>query len=72
MHFDNYYVGKIPIPLALPEEQQPIIKLVDQILVAKAADPDADTTAQENKIDKLVYELYNLTEDEIAIVEGSV
>ena len=72
MHFDNYYVGKIPIPLALPEEQQPIIELVDQILAAKAADPDADTTAQENEIDKLVYELYNLTEEEIAIVEGSL
>jgi len=26
----------------------------------------------ENEIDKLVYELYNLTEDEIAIVEGAL
>ena len=36
------------------------------------ANPDADTSSLENEIDKLVYELYNLTEDEIAIVEGSV
>ncbi|MYA98156.1 class I SAM-dependent DNA methyltransferase, partial [Candidatus Poribacteria bacterium] len=44
---------------------------VDKILDAKHTDPDADTSAFEDEIDKLVYELYNLTEDEIAIVEGS-
>jgi hypothetical protein len=29
-----------------------------------------DTTALEREIDRLVYELYGLTEEEIAIVEG--
>ena len=43
---------------------------VDEIIAAKAADPDADTSNLENEIDKLVYELYNLTLEEIAIVEG--
>ena len=43
---------------------------VDAILAAKAVAPNADTTNLENEIDKLVYELYNLTEDEIAIMEG--
>ncbi|MDE0314628.1 MAG: N-6 DNA methylase, partial [Candidatus Poribacteria bacterium] len=27
MDFDNYYVGKIPIPIITPEEQQPIVDL---------------------------------------------
>ena len=45
---------------------------VDKIIAAKHADQNADTSNLENEIDKLVYELYNLTEDEIAIVEGSV
>ena len=45
---------------------------VDEILAAKAADPDADTSNLENEIDKLVYDLYDLTDDEIAIVEGRV
>ena len=45
---------------------------VDEILAAKAADPNADTSNLENEIDKLVYGLYDLTDDEIAIVEGSV
>ena len=72
MDFDNYYVGKIPVPRITPDQQLPIIELANQILTTKRADPDADTFALEDEIDKLVYELYNLTEDEIAIVEGSV
>jgi adenine-specific DNA-methyltransferase len=44
---------------------------VDRILTAKQADPDADTIALEEEIDRLVYELYGLTEAEIAIVENS-
>jgi len=53
-------------------EQQPFIKLVDQILTAKKANPRIDTTALEKQIDQLVYKLYDLTEDKIAIIEGSV
>ena len=45
---------------------------VDKILDAKHIDPEADTSSLENEIDILVYELYNLTEDEIVIVEGSI
>ncbi|MDE0638824.1 MAG: hypothetical protein OXI43_23535 [Candidatus Poribacteria bacterium] len=57
----------------MPEKQAPpITERVDQILNAKRADPDADTSSLKNEIDKRVYELYNLTEDEIAIAEGSV
>ena len=44
---------------------------VDKILDAKHIDHEADTSALEDEIDKLVYELYNLTEDEITIVEGT-
>jgi hypothetical protein len=34
-------------------------------------DPKADTFALEKQIDEMVYALYNLTPDEIAIVEGT-
>ena len=64
--FEKLPVIKIPI-----SEQQPFITLVDQILAAKAADLNADTSNLENEIDRLVYELYNLTLEEIAIVEGN-
>jgi len=55
------------------DKQLPFINLVDQILAAKRADPaggQADTSALEGEIDQLVYQLYGLSEDEIAIVEG--
>ena len=45
---------------------------IDKIIAAKHADQNTDTSNLEDEIDKLVYELYNLTEDEIAIVERSV
>ena len=47
-----------------------IEKLVNLVLSAKKADPAADTSALEEEIDRLVYELYGLTEEEIKIVEG--
>lgn len=61
---------QLPIPTATPAQQQPIIALVDKILAAKKANPQADTSAWEREIDKSVYELYGLTEDEVKVVEG--
>lgn len=52
--------------------QTRISKRVKQIIVAKKTNPQADTTALEAEIDQLVYALYGLTEEEIAIVEESV
>ena len=47
-----------------------IISLVKQILDSKAKDPTKDTKELESRIDSLVYKLYNLTNDEIKIIEG--
>ena len=75
MQGTNYQIDKQPL-LALPLISAPLAvqasieTLVDQILSAKAAVPDADTTDLEKEIDKRVYALYNLIPEEIAIVEG--
>ncbi len=66
----NQYVERLPIPKIPHTEQAPIITLVEKILTAKSADPHADTSAWESEIDRLVYQLYGLTAEEIAIVEG--
>ena len=71
MDLDNYYIGKIPVPFVPPERQTPIIELAEQILRDKAVDAKANAEALEEEIDRLVYTLYGLTEDEIAVVEGS-
>ncbi|ECR1444238.1 class I SAM-dependent DNA methyltransferase [Campylobacter coli] len=47
-----------------------LINLVDEILKAKEQDKNANTQELENKINSLVYKLYNLTEEEIKIIEG--
>ncbi|HRT81499.1 MAG TPA: DUF3644 domain-containing protein [Bacteroidales bacterium] len=53
---------------------QPIISqfelLVDKILAAKKGNPQADTSTWEREIDRLVYKIYDLTEEEIRIIEN--
>jgi hypothetical protein len=61
------YVEQLPIFLASETQQTPIIERVQKIL----AYPDSSVVPQlEAEIDRLVYELYGLTEEEIALVEG--
>ena len=66
----NNYVKDFPIPVVVHEQQTGIIEIVNQILAAKASDSDADTADLEKEIDQMVYALYDLTPEEIAIVEG--
>ena len=68
-------IEPILVPPIIEENQGIVAEIenkVDDILAVKSADPEADTTELENEIDSLVYGLYGLTDDEIAIVEGSV
>ena len=61
------YMENIPIPPATAAQQAPIIERVQKILAA----PDSPDVPQlEAEIDHLVYALYGLNEDEIAVVEG--
>ncbi len=65
------YVENIPVPKISAVKQRPFVRLVDEILAAKDADPKADTGALEQEIDRLVYDLYGLTEEEITAIEGA-
>ena len=42
----------------------------NKVLEAKKQDKDADTGQWEMKIDELVYRLYDLTEEEVSVIEG--
>ena len=70
LQWEIAYVSDLPIPLITKDDQQPFVDLVDSIIQVKDINPSADTTQQEAEIDHLVYELYGLTEEEIAVVEG--
>ncbi|EAJ8503083.1 class I SAM-dependent DNA methyltransferase [Campylobacter coli] len=64
---------KLPIPKINSKNQKladELINLVDKILKAKEQDKNANTQELENKINSIVYKLYNLTEEEIKIIEG--
>lgn len=63
---------KLAIPKLSREKQLPIIELVNQIIDIKNENANTDTKELENEIDQLVYQLYELTEEEIKIVEESV
>ncbi|MCC7224558.1 MAG: hypothetical protein IT273_12595, partial [Chitinophagales bacterium] len=63
------FFENIPVPPLSATEQQPFIDLVNQILLKK--ENGEDTTALEAQIDQLVYQLYGLTAEEIAIVENN-
>ena len=66
------YVENIPIPQIAEEQQRSFVQLVDEILEAKAADLNADASELERNIDRLVYDLYGLTEEEDTGVERSL
>ncbi|ECH5301816.1 class I SAM-dependent DNA methyltransferase [Campylobacter coli] len=78
MQGNNYQIDKEPllnIPIVtINSKNQKIadelINLVDEILKAKEQNKNANTQELENKINSLVYKLYNLTEDEIKIIEN--
>ncbi|EPD9948084.1 class I SAM-dependent DNA methyltransferase [Campylobacter coli] len=67
------YIEKLPIPKINSKNQKladELISLVDEILKAKEQDKNANTQELENKINSIVYKFYNLTEEEIKIIEG--
>ncbi len=74
--YEARFIRQLPIRLlnlsdaAERAQHDAIVKLVKRILSAKAADPAAHTAALAREIDGIVYELYGLTEEEIAIAEG--
>jgi len=70
-------LSEIPIKKISESEQKPFINLVDQILEITSArdynpkNPPVKQKGLEKQIDELVYKLYDLTEEEIEIVENS-
>ena len=64
--FDN-----IPIPIANDIQKEEITDIVTEILETKKTNPESDITALEDKINKMVYQLFDLTHEEIEIIENS-
>ncbi|GAA8760423.1 class I SAM-dependent DNA methyltransferase [Helicobacter pylori] len=70
--YKKAFIERLPIPKITPQNQELARKITDcakAILQAKEKDPKANTQELEKEIDALVYQLYNLTDEEIKIIE---
>ncbi|GAA8657633.1 class I SAM-dependent DNA methyltransferase [Helicobacter pylori] len=70
--YKKAFIERLPIPKITPQNQELADKITDgakAILEAKEKDPKANTQELEKEIDVLVYQLYNLTDEEIKIIE---
>ncbi|GAA9325053.1 class I SAM-dependent DNA methyltransferase [Helicobacter pylori] len=70
--YKKAFIERLPIPKITPQNQKLAHKITDgakAILEAKEKDPKANTQKLEKEIDALVYQLYNLTDEEIKIIE---
>ncbi|MGL2601132.1 class I SAM-dependent DNA methyltransferase [Helicobacter pylori] len=71
--YKKAFIERLPIPQITEKNQEladKIIALVDKILALKEKDPKANTQELEKEIDALVYQLYNLTDEEIKTIEN--
>jgi len=71
------YIKRLPIKICNVKKQKPIIDLVNKILTLTQSKEYQENPAKqsevkeyERQIDELVYKLYELTDEEIKIVEG--
>ncbi|MDU9720680.1 class I SAM-dependent DNA methyltransferase [Helicobacter pylori] len=71
--YKKAFIERLPIPKITEKNQELARKITDgakQILALKEKDPKANTQKLEKEIDALVYQLYNLTDEEIKIIEN--
>ena len=61
---------RIPIPRLTAAAERPFVRLVDEILAVKDVSLASDTTALEEEVDQLVYDLYGLKAAGRAAVGG--
>ena len=67
--WEKFAVERLPIPKVGADRQVPLTQLMDRIL-CEVEGGQRDTAALEEEIDRLVFELYELTENEVrAIVD---
>jgi adenine-specific DNA-methyltransferase len=62
-------LSEIPIIKASLQQQESIVAIIDHIISVKKTDILADTATLESEIDRLVYQLYGLSYDEVLIVD---
>jgi len=70
IEYKPVYVAQLPIPDAPPTERRAIERLVRRLLALRGEGPEAATLEQE--LNERVYRLFELTNEEIALIEESL
>ena len=71
IRYKKVFLEQVPIPYPEKNDENEIEEKVDKILSIKKENPNTDISILEKEIDQMVYQLYGLTQEEIAIVENS-
>lgn len=66
---NSYEVENLPIPRLCKKHEKSLHDLCANILKTKLINPTSDTSSNESLIDNIVYHLYDLTYDEVLIVD---
>jgi len=66
------YVSHIPIPPATPTDKARLSQLAEACAAAAQRGDDASLAVHEAEIDEIVYRLFDLTPDEIALIESAL
>ena len=59
------------IPIVYPEDRLPFVKTAEMIMKMKKENPLSDTTELEDELNQMVYRLYDLSAEEIIIIENT-
>jgi hypothetical protein len=70
--FKTNYLNPYPLPENIDKETElNITKLVKSVMSKKRLDDNVNTSEIEKQIDQLIYKMYDLTEEEIRIIENA-
>ena len=70
-HVQGYELERLPIPAMSDTDCEELNNLTEQVMEAKRTNPAENVCELEKQIDQIVYLLYGLTPEEIAIVEAA-
>lgn len=71
MQFDNPVSSRIPIPNNILSKENEIYDLCTKIIAKKTTYSNIDVENLERQIDNILYKLYDLTDEEISIIENN-
>jgi adenine-specific DNA-methyltransferase len=69
IRYKKSFLEQVPFPIPDKETENKISALVDKIQSEKRKNTKADTSKLESEIDRMAYQLYGFTDEEIEIVE---